>query len=396
MISCPVLLHLGRVLRRALIVFPFVAALAAYAATVEYAYDENGRLVVAYASNGDSAQYVYDAAGNITQINRVAAGTLAVFEFIPKTGPIGTQVTIWGSGFSATPSLNTVTFNGVVATVVSAAPNKLVVTVPSGAANGNITVTVGGGAASTANAFAVSTAADCASRFAGFSPAIGVAGSAAVISGASLDAGPAFVLLNGASASVQTATSSALTVSVPAAASSGELSISMPPSCGWVALGDFFVPPSPFTASDIGATGRLTVNGTAVTATLATGKKGLYVFDSLANVGTALRLSGSTLGSVTVDIRAADGTILSTSTFSTATGTVGPLNLPVVGGFSIFINPGASASGSITMQLSTPDLAISNPAAGTISENQNGTFNLPVSFTVTNLGASAAPPPWND
>ena len=43
-----------------------------------------------------------DAAGNIVQINRITAGTFALIEFLPKSGPPGTQVTIWGSGFSTT------------------------------------------------------------------------------------------------------------------------------------------------------------------------------------------------------------------------------------------------------------------------------------------------------
>jgi hypothetical protein len=41
-------------------------------------------------------------------------------------------------------------------------------------------------------------------------------------------------------------------------------------------------------------------------------------------------------------------------------------------------------------------LVISSPAVGTITVNQNGSFNVPVSFTVTNSGGSAAQPNWFD
>jgi hypothetical protein len=43
-----------------------------------------------------------------------------------------------------------------------------------------------------------------------------------------------------------------------------------------------------------------------------------------------------------------------------------------------------------------PDLAISNASVGTITANQNGSFNVPANFTVTNLGTVAMQPNWND
>jgi large repetitive protein len=115
-----------------LIAFTFVSSMPlAHADGVEYAYDENGRLTIVYAPSGDAAQYVYDPAGNITAINRFTAGTINAIDFQPKSGPAGTQVTIYGTGFSTTPSQNSVSFNGTAATVSSSAANKLIVTVPA-------------------------------------------------------------------------------------------------------------------------------------------------------------------------------------------------------------------------------------------------------------------------
>lgn len=114
------------------------------AADVEYTYDEAGRLVGVMDPNGDAAEYVYDPAGNITEIKRFASTVLSLIEFQPKQGPIGTQVTIWGSGYSTTPANNAVTFNGTAATVSSATKNKLIVTVPGGATTGNLSITVSG------------------------------------------------------------------------------------------------------------------------------------------------------------------------------------------------------------------------------------------------------------
>ena len=74
---------------------------------------------------------------------------LDVTGVIPQTGLPGTEVTIEGSGFRSDPADNTVTFAGidntaVVATVLSASPTRLTVSVPVGANTGNLIVKVGG------------------------------------------------------------------------------------------------------------------------------------------------------------------------------------------------------------------------------------------------------------
>lgn len=98
-------------------------------ADVQYVYDNAGRLVQVIAADGSSARYQYDAGGNITAINRLTAGQLAITAFSPNRGPEGAVVTIWGSGFSTTPAQNAVTFNGTTAAVTAATDNKLTVTV---------------------------------------------------------------------------------------------------------------------------------------------------------------------------------------------------------------------------------------------------------------------------
>src|SRR5690349_2799397 len=107
-----------------------LAALPAMSASVGYTYDASGRLKGVYAPNGEAAQYVYDPAGNITQIVRRPATQLAITEFTPTSGAVGAQVLIYGTGFSATPAANALTFNGVAATVSASAANKIPTTVP--------------------------------------------------------------------------------------------------------------------------------------------------------------------------------------------------------------------------------------------------------------------------
>jgi hypothetical protein len=98
--------------------------------------------------------------GNILSISRstVTQGQLAIFDFNPRSGPPLTTVTVRGQGFSATPSSDTVKFNGTAATVTSATTSSLVVTVPVGATTGKITVTVSGKTATSSANFVVSQA----------------------------------------------------------------------------------------------------------------------------------------------------------------------------------------------------------------------------------------------
>lgn len=62
----------------------------------------------------------------------------------PLSGPIGTTVTITGSSFDATPANNIVYFGAVMATVTSASPTSVTVSVPAGATYEPLSLTTGG------------------------------------------------------------------------------------------------------------------------------------------------------------------------------------------------------------------------------------------------------------
>src|SRR5947207_5231050 len=97
-----------------------VVLLRAQGSPVTYVYDELGRLVGVINAAGDAALYTYDAVGNLLSISRQSAGSVSIIEFTPNSGPSGTSVTIYGIGFSTTPSQNSLTFNGTSATVLTA------------------------------------------------------------------------------------------------------------------------------------------------------------------------------------------------------------------------------------------------------------------------------------
>jgi len=142
------------------LVFVLLAAaglLAQVPIAFQYFYDDTGQLVKVVDSTGVVIEYVYDPVGNMLEIKRSAAapGTLAIFSFTPQQGGPLATVTNSGQGFSPTPSLNTVRFNGVAASVLSATFTTLVVQIPIGALTGSISVTVGSNTSASAIAFTV-------------------------------------------------------------------------------------------------------------------------------------------------------------------------------------------------------------------------------------------------
>lgn len=143
-----------------LLVAAFAQPTAATAQQIRYGYDDLGRLPWAQDASGDVAIYVYDAVGNILQIIRGSFpdpnAPVAISAFTPTRGSAGTtSVTIFGRGFSATPSQNQVTFNGLAASVTAASPTQLTAVTPAGATTGKVAVSVGGNTGTSAQDFIV-------------------------------------------------------------------------------------------------------------------------------------------------------------------------------------------------------------------------------------------------
>jgi YD repeat-containing protein len=286
-------------------------------ADVTYVYDELGRLVGVIDPSSDTAVYSYDAVGNLLGIARYASSTVSIIDFQPKSGPIGTVVTIQGTGFSATPGNNTVTFNGVAATVTSSTATSLVVPVPAGATTGTIGVTTAAGSATSSASFTV-TATSGAPTITSFSPAVGVPGATITLNGTNFDP----VTINNKvsfyglpaprpKALVSAATTTALDTVVPLNARSGPVTLSTLGGTT-VSTADFFVPVGGYTAAQTIFTGRIVVGGASVDVPMtSTNKQGLVLFDGLAgqrlNLGTVV-LSG--FGTPGVTVYRPDGVLL--------------------------------------------------------------------------------------
>jgi hypothetical protein len=75
-----------------------------------------------------------------------------ITSFTPPSGPVGTPVTITGTGLLQATK---VTFNKVVATFTVVSDTTITTTVPTGATTGKIAVTTPGGIANSAQSFTV-------------------------------------------------------------------------------------------------------------------------------------------------------------------------------------------------------------------------------------------------
>jgi len=311
-------------------------------------YDELGRLVAVIDSVGETAVYTYDAVGNLLSISRFNSSVVSIIHFSPNKGPVGTPVIIYGTSFSPTASQNSVTFNGIAATVTSATTTQIVTSVPSGATTGPIAITTPTGSATNSIPFAVTTSA--APTITGFTPTIGSPGAAVTITGTNFEPTPSnnWVTFNNSYALTGTATATTISTSVPTTATSGRVS-AVTPAGKAVSVADFFVPPSPYTPTDVEVTGRIAF-GESKTVTISTANKiALLVFSGTAGQRVSLQVTNSTFtGCVAAYdiIKNPDGSTLAWVPVCNAPTYIDTMVLPLTGSYTILIDPEGSATGS--------------------------------------------------
>lgn len=318
---------------------------------VNYVYDNLGRLIEVVDVNGNAAEYTYDAVGNILSISRFTASQVSISEFNPLSGPVGSSVTIYGSGFSTTLSQNTVKFNGTTATVSSSSTSQLQVTVPSSATTGPISVTSPNGTATSATNFSV-TSSNGLPTITSFTPGSGVAATAVSLTGLNFDPTLANdkLRLNASQAVVTTATSTNLSTTVPSATASGHFTLLAPAGTS-VSSQDFYVPFNSHVAADIGYTTRITLPGSA-TVTLTGSHIGLILFDGTEGQHLSIGIGTSTLASCTFYLIAPNDSTVTYNSCTSGSGNVDSIYLPASGTYTLGVDPYPStAGGSVTISL---------------------------------------------
>jgi IPT/TIG domain/Proprotein convertase P-domain len=143
--------------------------------------------------------------------------------FTPSSGPVGTTVTLTGTGFTGATA---VAFHGVAATFTVNSATKITATVPSGATTGTIAVTTPGGTATSAASFTV-TVLPAAPTVSGFTPSSGPVGTTVTLTGTGLS-GATGVKFNGVAATFTVNSATKITATVPAGATTGQVTVTTP------------------------------------------------------------------------------------------------------------------------------------------------------------------------
>jgi YD repeat-containing protein len=396
MAQAPAWKHTARTLAAVLL----LAAGAVRAATIDYAYDSAGRLIGVYAPSGDAAVYVYDPAGNITAIQRFSASDLNVTQFTPPSGPVGTPVTVYGTGFDPTSANDAVTFNGTVAAVSSATANKLVVNVPVGATTGPIGVTVGTRSAQSSTSFVV-TSGTSSPTITSFSPLVGAAGTAVTINGANFNSNPALdnVSFNTAFTTASAATNTTIATVVPPTAASGPIKVRTPSGTATSST-DFLVSFGTIAAADVVGSARAVVDGASASFSIPSNGKAFYVlFDGAQtqNIGVAITAPGCTW----VYVQRPDNVQIFNQMICSSQSIDLP-NLPLTGTYTVALKSSMSAvdSGVVTVSTDATGALGSEGDIGTFSTTRagqngrytfNGTVEQKAAFYVYGLPSTVQP-----
>jgi YD repeat-containing protein len=342
-----------------IVAFAFgLCAPVSHADDIEYAYDEAGRLVQASnLTSGEAVRYTYDAAGNITSQISGPLTTLAIGHFSPRRGPAGTQVTINGTGFAATPAGNYVRFGGVVADIISATQTKIIAVVPASAVSGPIGVEVAAATVTSAEVFVVTATSDGPSISA-LLPSVSSPGNLVTIVGANFEPVPSRnrVRFNNTSAEVVAATESMLTAVVPQEAGSGKIKVTTSRGVA-VSPSEFVVLPAGYAPTTLANVDRVGGDGTTVVSIGTANTYGARVFEGKAGDLLTIALTASTGVEAQVRVFAPDN-IVTPLVQGTLRGSAPGLQVPkltVTGTYTMFVFP--SAVGSVTLSVLKPTTA---------------------------------------
>lgn len=251
---------------------------------------------------------------------------LSITSFSPGSGKVGASVTITGTGFNETASLNSVEFNGISAAVTAATATSISTTVPAGATTGKISVAANGATASSADDFTVIS-----HTITSFTPTSGLIGTAVTINGTDFSSTPAnnVVKFNNIAATVTASTATTISTTVPAGATTGKITVTLDGTTA-TSIDDFtvifpptltsFTPASGLPALSTGYVGdEVTITGTNFSATPAnnTVKFNGTTATVASSSSTQIKVNvptGATTGKISVTVNAI--TVESANTFT--------------------------------------------------------------------------------
>ncbi|MFC0083846.1 IPT/TIG domain-containing protein [Dyella flava] len=326
------------------------------AQSTSYVYDANGRVVAVTSANGTSVQYGYDTLGHTSQVSApLAPGQMAIFAFMPTHGEAGTQVTIQGQGFDSNVANDTVSFNGTVATVLSATATQLVTTVPSGATTGPISVTADGQTATSATPFVIDDT-GVPPSITQVSPTVASVGSTVTVTGTNLNpvSGNTTLQMNGMGMVLASVAETQLQYTVPSNASSGYMTVETPYGTATSATPEIVLPTG-VSASSVVSTANATVNGASINLNIgASGQIGAMTFIAPQSGWVSLQASAitTTAGSISYTVYGPGNAVVQQGSISTSSPSI---HLPhlVAGSTYLALFTPSGAGAQLTMGVQT-------------------------------------------
>jgi RHS repeat-associated protein len=140
----------------------------------------------------------------------------------PSIGPVGSQITVYGSDFGATQGSSTLNFTGGTASIVSWSDTVITATVPSGAYSGGVYTTVGGIKSNTNTNFTVPPP-----KITVVSPLSGVIGTQVTVTGSGFLAtrSSSNISFNGINAAVVSWSDTQIVANIPTGAKTGPVRV---------------------------------------------------------------------------------------------------------------------------------------------------------------------------
>jgi YD repeat-containing protein len=343
---------------------------AAQAQSTSYVYDANGRVVAVTSSTGTSVQYSYDTLGHVSQVGApLSPGQLAIFAFMPTHGEPGAQVTIQGQGFDSNPANDTVSFNGAVATVLSATATQLVATVPSGATTGPISVTADGQTATSSASFVIDDT-GLPPSITQVSPAVVSVGGTVTVTGTHLDpiSGNTTLQMGAFDVPLSSVADTQLQYAVPTDGTSGYVTVETPYGSA-TSPSPVIVLPSSFSTSSVVSSGNATINGAGVALNIASsGQVGAVTFAGAKGAWISLQGSAitTTASSISYSIYAPGNVLVQQGSVSATSPSIHLPQLTANGTYLALFQP-SGAGAQMTVGVATDAQLTANVAATVVT-----------------------------
>jgi len=331
---------------------------------------------ISWAATSITAQVPVTTTGNVVvTVSGVSSNGVnftvlppSITSIIPTSGPVGTSVTITGSGFGSSQQASAVGFNGLGAFPTSWSATSIVVPVPTGATSGNVVVSVVG-MASNGVSFTVTPPPPSVTSL---NPTSGAVGTSVTIAGTNFSAtqGTSTVTFNGTAGTPTSWSATTIVVPVPTGATTGPLLVNV---------------------------GAAFANGGTFTVTPALSPSITSLSPTSGTLGALVTITGTNFGATQGTSYVTFNGVVATPTSWTATTVVAPVPSGATTGNVVVIVGGISSNGvPFAVPPSITSLSPTSGQAGqSVAVNGGGFGATQGTSTVSFNGVLTTPTSWS-